>query len=136
VDALAASGLAVHEPYIVHSHYRSDKVEEYTRYLLNLPNRPDAVFCINDYAAMEMMHIMKQNGIRIPQDIAILGFNNENLCRFLEPSLSSIDHPAHEIGAAAAEILMNHIHHPELRSEKRVVKSKLIIRESTLRKAQ
>lgn len=134
VDALRHSGLPVHESLIIHSHYRSDKVEEYTRYLLNLPNRPDAVFAINDYAAIEMMHMFKKEGINVPDDIAVLGFNNENMCKFVEPALSSIDHPAHDIGAAAAEILINHIHHPDLRAERRVVKSQLIVRESTVRK--
>jgi DNA-binding LacI/PurR family transcriptional regulator len=134
VDALVKYNIPVQESLIVHSTYRSDKVEEYTRYLLNLPQLPDAVFAINDYAAIEMMHIMKKSGIRIPEDIAVLGFNNENLCRFVEPSLSSIDHPAHDIGAAAADVLINHIHHPELRAEQRVIKSQLVVRESTLRK--
>jgi DNA-binding LacI/PurR family transcriptional regulator len=131
LDALAKYKIPVQESYIIHSHYRSDKVEEYTRYLINLPQRPDAVFSINDYAAIEMMHIMKKAGLRIPHDIAVLGFNNENVCRFVEPSLSSIDNPAHEIGTAAAEILINQIRHHDLKPEKRIIKSKLIVREST-----
>jgi len=55
------------------------------------------------------------------------------MCRFIEPSLSSIDHPAHEMGAAAAEILINHIRHPELKPENRLIKSKLIVRESSMK---
>jgi DNA-binding LacI/PurR family transcriptional regulator len=131
IDALQKHNLPVKESYILHSHYRSDKVEEYTRYLINLPQRPDAIFAINDYAAIEMMHVMKKSGLSIPRDIAILGFNNENMCRFVDPSLSSIDHPAHDMGAAAAEILINHIRHHDLKPEKRIIKSKLVIREST-----
>lgn len=131
LDALQKHALPVRDAYILHSHYRSDKVEEYTRYLINLPQRPDAVFCINDYAALEMMYIMKKSGLRIPHDIAILGFNNESICRFVDPSLSTIDNPAHEIGVAAAEILINHIRHNELPPEKRIVKSTLIMRDST-----
>lgn len=134
LDALRKHGLPVKDSYILHSHYRSDKVEEYTRYLLNLPQRPDAVFAINDYAAIEMMHVLKKSGLRIPQDIAILGFNNENICRFVEPSLSSIDHPAHDIGISAAEILINQIRHQDMRPEKRIIRSKLVVRESTLLK--
>lgn len=131
LDALRKHDLPIKESYILHSHYRSDKVEEYTHYLINLPQPPDAVFAINDYAAIEMMHVMKKAGLRIPQDIAVIGFNNENMCRFVEPSLSSIDHPAHDMGVAAAEILINHIRHQELRPTKRLIKSKLVIRDST-----
>jgi DNA-binding LacI/PurR family transcriptional regulator len=132
MDAHAKHNRAVQESYIVHTDYRTDKIEEYTRYLINLPQRPDAVFSINDYAAIEMMHIMKKAGLRIPHDIAMLGFNNENICRFVEPSLSSIDNPAHDIGIAAAEILINQIRHHDLKPEKRIIKSKLVARESTL----
>ena len=86
IDALKRNNLPIVESYIVHSLYISNRVEESTRYLINLPQPPDAVFAINDYTAIEMMHIMKKSGIRIPQDIAILGFNNENMCSFVEPS--------------------------------------------------
>lgn len=133
VDVLTKHGLPVQQSYIIHSAYRSEKVEEYTEYLLGLPQPPDGIFAINDYAAIEMIHIMKKRGIRIPQDIAVLGFNNENICRFIDPPLSSIDHPAAEMGAAAAELLINQIHHPEMRPEKRIVKSKLVVRQSSLK---
>lgn len=134
LEALKRNNIPVLESLIIHTHYSSNKIDEYTRYLINLPQRPDAVFAINDYTAIEMMHIMKKSGIRIPEDIAVLGFNNENMGRFVDPPLSSIDHPAHDMGAAAAEILINHIRHPDLKPENRLIKSKLIIRESTLRK--
>ena len=134
VDALKRHNMPVSESYIIHSHYTSNKIEEYARYLINLPQQPDAVFAINDYAAIEMMHIMKKSGLRIPDDIAVLGFNNENMGKFVDPPLSSIDHPAHEMGAAAAEILINHIRPHDLKPENRLIKSKLIIRESTLKK--
>ena len=132
-DALKKHNLPVQESHIIHSHYRSNKVEEFARYLINLPQLPDAVFAINDYAAIEMMHVFKKSGIRIPQDVAILGFNNENMCRFVEPALSSIDHPANDMGAAAAEILINHIRHQDLKPQRRLIKSKLVVRESTMR---
>lgn len=131
IEALKRNNLPVQESYIVHANYTSNKVEEFTRYLINLPQRPDAVFAINDYAAIEMMHLIKKSGLRIPEDIAMLGFNNENMCRFVEPPLSSIDHPAHDMGVAAAEILINHIRHHDLKPENRLIKSKLVIREST-----
>ncbi len=133
--ALKKNNLPVEESLIIHSQYRTNKVEEYARYLINMPQRPDAIFAINDYAAIEMMHVLKKSGLNIPQDIAVLGFNNENMCQFVEPSLSSIDHPAKDMGAAAAEILLNHIRHQDLKPERRLIKSKLVIRESTLNKA-
>lgn len=132
-DALKKHNLPVQESLIIHSQYRTNKVEEFARYLISMPQRPDAIFAINDYAAIEMMHIFKKSGLRIPHDVAVLGFNNENMCQFVEPALSSIDHPAKDMGAAAAEILINHIRHQDLKPEQRIIKSKLVIRESTLK---
>jgi DNA-binding LacI/PurR family transcriptional regulator len=133
IDTLQKHHLPVNDYYILHSHFQSAKVDEYTRYLINLPQRPDAIFAINDFAAIEMMYTIRQTGLRVPEDVAILGFNNENTGKFIEPSLSTIDQPAHQMGTAAAELLINRIHHPDLANEERIVKSKLIIRKSTTR---
>ena len=92
---------------------------------------PDAVFAINDMAAIEMMHVIKKMGLRIPEDIAILGYNNEKIGEFVEPSLSTIDMPAEDMGAAAAEILLLHIHDPARKPEKKLISSRLIVRDST-----
>lgn len=136
LDALGKHHISMRDSYILHAHYGSDTVEEYTRHLLQLPEPPDAVFAINDFAAIEMIYILKKSGLRIPHDVAVLGFNNEKIGQFAEPSLSSIDHPAYEIGATAAELLINHIRHPELKPEKKIVKSKLVVRESTQKDRQ
>jgi DNA-binding LacI/PurR family transcriptional regulator len=134
LDTLARNNYPVNDYYILHSTYRSEMVQEYTRYLINLPQPPDAIFAINDFTAIEMMHAIRHTGLRVPEDIAILGFNNEPVGKFMEPSLSTIDQPAQEMGAAATELLIKHIHHAEFPVESRMVKSKLVVRQSTLLK--
>ncbi len=135
-DALAKHGLSVQESYIIHSHFKGGNVEEYTQHLINLPQRPDGIFAINDYAAIEMMHIIKKNGLQIPKDIAVLGFNNENVGKFIEPSLSTIDLSAYDMGSAAAEILIDQIKDPDHPVQKKLIKSSLIIRESSNRNSK
>jgi len=88
---------------------------------------------INDMAAIEMMHIFKKNGLRIPEDIAVLGFNNEHVGKFVEPSLTTIDLPAFDMGAAAAEVLLDQIKTGNTEIQKKLIKSRLIVRESTHR---
>jgi DNA-binding LacI/PurR family transcriptional regulator len=131
--ALKKHNIKVQESLIIYTTYTVNDVESYTRQLLNLRQKPDAIFAINDMAALEIMHIIKNRGLNIPKDIAVLGFNNENICGFVEPSLSSIDHPAFEMGVAAAEILLKQITTKETIQEKRIIKSRLVIRESTNR---
>lgn len=130
LEALKKNNLPVKESYIIHSNFHTGKVEEYTLQLINLPQRPDAVFAINDYAAIEMMHVFKKNGLRIPEDIAVLGFNNETVCKFVEPSLSSIELSSYDLGTEAAELLLKQMK-GNREPEKKLVKSRLVIREST-----
>jgi DNA-binding LacI/PurR family transcriptional regulator len=130
-DAMDKHGIPVKESNIIHGSFRGANIEEYTRYLINLQPRPDGIFAINDTAAIEMMHVIKKNGLKIPDDIAVLGFNNENICRMVEPSLSSIDHSPIEMGSLAAEMLLRKIETGNLTPEKRLVKGSLVVREST-----
>jgi DNA-binding LacI/PurR family transcriptional regulator len=134
VDALSSNNLPFIESNVIYAPYgHNNNTEAYTRQLLSLPQRPDAIFAINDYMAMEMIHLIRKAGLRVPEDIAILGFNNETICEFMEPRLSSIEHPAHEIGMAAADVLLNHIFYSDYVPEKRVITSKLVVRDSTRR---
>ena len=80
-----------------------------------------------------MMHHIKNKGLSIPKDIAIIGFNNEAIDAYLDPPLSSVDSPAAELGRAAAEMLINHIEDDTLPATCKVIKSKLVIRSSSLR---
>jgi DNA-binding LacI/PurR family transcriptional regulator len=134
LDALKKHDRIVNNNYIIHSDFRGRNIEEYTDQLLQLPERPDAIIAINDYAAAEMMHMIKKKGLRIPDDIAVLGFNNEKICRFLEPPLSSIELSPYDLGASAAEILVSQMKNPDHHVQKKIVKGHLIIRESTQRK--
>jgi DNA-binding LacI/PurR family transcriptional regulator len=133
IDALKKHDITVDENYIVRAHFRGSNVEAYTKQLINLQQKPDAVFAINDYAAVEMIHVFKKHGFRIPQDIAILGFNNDHIGRFTEPSLSTIDLSAYDMGVAAAEILLQQIKEPGYPFQKRLIKSELIVRNSSRR---
>ena len=80
-----------------------------------------------------MMHILKMQGLQIPRDVAVLGFNNEVICDFVEPTLSSIEHPAFDMGAAATRILLKQISSKEITQQKELIKSRLVIRESSRR---
>lgn len=131
-DAVKNNNLELNDDYIIpHGDFRKENIENYTRHLLGILHRPDAIIAINDMAAVEMMYIIKKHGLKIPDDIAVLGFNNESIGKFVEPSLTTIDIPAYEMGIAAAEILIEQIQHKDFQPQKRLMKSNLILREST-----
>jgi len=132
-DAIRDHGLFLDKKLIVFSSFQSDEVKPYTDYLLSLKSPPDGIFAVNDNSAVEMMHYIKQVGLSIPKDIAIIGFNNEVIDSFLDPPLSSVNSPAEQLGRRAAELLFCHIQDEELPATCDVIKSKLVIRESSLK---
>jgi LacI family transcriptional regulator len=107
-------------------------------YILSLKpeERPDAVFCANDLSAVYCMSRLKENGIKIPDDIAFAGFNNDAVSRVIEPKLTTIDYPGYNIGEAAASGLIN-ILKGDLTTKKTttlVLQAPLLVRESSKRK--
>ena len=100
--ALKKNNLDIDEAIIFES--SSMSAEEGTRLaekVLNLKNPPDGIFCANDTAAVSTMQYAKKMGIKIPEDLAIIGFNNDPICEIVDPPLSSVYHPAVAMGEAA-----------------------------------
>ncbi|MFT7034982.1 MAG: LacI family transcriptional regulator [Cyclobacteriaceae bacterium] len=103
--------------------------------LMKLPQLPDAIFVANDIAAIAAMKLLKSKGIRIPEDIAIVGFSNEPIASVMEPSLTTMDQPGFDIGKEASRLLLDQIKNPDhkLNNEKVIIKSTLIVRESSVK---
>jgi LacI family transcriptional regulator len=128
---LANHGLA-HDPALV----RVGKWNEASGYqmahdLLSLPDRPDAIFCASDSLAVGALEALRERGVRVPHDIAIVGFDNRNFAKFQRPPLTTVALPLVEMGTKAGELLINAIHDgnpqpPELLE----VECQLVVRQS------
>ncbi len=104
--------------------------------ILQMNPLPDGAFITNDFSAAICMQTLKEKGIRIPEDIAIVGFNNDAISKIIEPQLTTIHYPGKDMGEIAARNLINHlkgISNIKL-TNTIVIKSELIIRKSSLRK--
>ncbi len=132
-DALKQNNISFNPAWLLFPDFRCNSIEAFTNELLRQKDFPDAIFAINDMAAIEIMHVLKRSGLRIPNDVAVMGFNNEKVGEFMEPSLSSIDLPAQEMGETAAEMLIHHIKDPGCKPERRLIPSTLVVRSSTMR---
>jgi LacI family transcriptional regulator len=97
--------------------------------------RPDAVFCANDMSAVYCMSRLKENGIKIPEDIAFAGFNNDAVSRVIEPKLTTIDYPGYNVGEAAASGLINILKGDvtSMKTTKLVLQASLLVRDSSNR---
>jgi DNA-binding LacI/PurR family transcriptional regulator len=101
--------------------------------LLNLKPLPDAIFAVNDPVATGAFVMIKEHGMKIPDDIALAGFSNTYMTSLLDPPLTTVEQPSYEIGKTAAQLLMEQINsNNEKFSPKFVVlKTHLIVRGST-----
>lgn len=118
--------------YIQYANFTREDGSHKTSVLLALNDRPDAIIAFSDQMAIAAMLTIKKAGLRIPDDIAIMGFNNEPGDQLMEPTLTSIDQPAYEMGQKAAEMLLARIQGSDI-CEVVVLQSQLIARKSTLK---
>lgn len=100
--------------------------------LLSLPKPPTAVFARNDFTAIGAMSAIKEAGLRIPEDIAIVGFDDISLAVRTSPPLTTVRQPMRLEGQLAAEMLLERIEGREKYSRReRILNCELIVREST-----
>jgi LacI family transcriptional regulator, galactose operon repressor len=100
--------------------------------LLQMESRPTAIFAANDSMAIGVLSALREAGVRVPEEIAVAGFDDILLARYMDPPLSSVHVPICELGERAVELLLNGISHKNGHTRKRErVSTKLVIRRST-----
>lgn len=105
--------------------------ERFANQIVSMKNRPDAIFFTGDYPAKACYKVFKDNNIRIPQDIAVVGFGNDPFNTMLSPQLSSVDQYNYRIGMIAAKTLLEILNGQPAQSI--VITPQLIERESSLK---
>ena len=98
---------------------------------LKLPNRPDAIFAISDMAAAAFIKAAKRINLNVPNDLAVIGFDNSEICMLCDPAISSVSQPRYKMGKAAAKIVIDLINGKNIANHKIIFETELIIREST-----
>ncbi|HEY9047497.1 MAG TPA: LacI family DNA-binding transcriptional regulator [Ohtaekwangia sp.] len=133
-DAIRNYNLELDEELIMHCRDFHNDPTEAARTLLNRPNRPDAIFCMNDPVAILAMQVLKEKGIAIPNEVSLVGFTNEPVSQFIEPSLTTIAQPAYLMGQSAAKLFIEQMDNKEdFKPITKVLPTELIIRNSTKR---
>jgi LacI family transcriptional regulator len=135
-QALAEHDLPFREEYIIINNLSLEAGTEAAGIIRQMNPMPDGIFVANDTCAVGCMVPLKQAGIRIPEDIAIVGFNNDPVSKVVEPNLSTINYPGYEMGEVAARNLINHLNgSAPINSTNRIIlRSDLNIRASSKRK--
>lgn len=130
-NALIQNNLPFKSKYLIYSSFDKNSILSEARNLLYTPIYPDGIIAFSDQIAIQIMIAAKERGIKIPQELAIIGFNNEPITELLEPSLTSVDQPAYKMGEKAAKYLIQEFKEPSLLFEKKILNSFLVVRNST-----
>ncbi|HMI64084.1 MAG TPA: LacI family DNA-binding transcriptional regulator [Puia sp.] len=135
-QALADQHIAWREDYIIVGNLSQEAGAEAAARIREMKPLPDAVFVANDNCAVGCMVALKQMGIRIPEDIAFVGFNNDPVSTVVEPNLTTINYPGYEMGQVAARNLIDHLNGSSgiYSTNTIILRSELILRDSSVSK--
>lgn len=135
-DALYDNDISLNEDYLFITDLSEQSGVQAAENILKMNPIPDGAFITNDFTAAVCMQTFKGHGIRVPEDIAVVGFNNDAIGKYIDPTLTTVDYPGIDIGEIAARNLVSHlkglsnIHY----TDTIVIRSNLIVRKSSLRK--
>jgi len=127
-DALEKAGLSIDEKLIAAGDYTTETGAECARELLSLDRRPTAIFASNDQAAMGVFQVAQEFGLRIPQDLSVIGFDNIMESKYMK--LTTVDQFISEMGFVATQILIKLINGESLTEQTYQMKTRLVIRNS------
>lgn len=100
-------------------------------HILQLKNRPDAMFACSDVFGIAIVNAAKKLGLRVPEDLSVVGFDNIDVSLMSDPPLTTIDQPKFQLGYQAGELLINKIKSPDTIDKQIILNTELIIRGST-----
>lgn len=134
-QAIIDNGLTFDESLVIETISKVAEGRKTTKLLLDMANPPDAIFSSSDFTALGAIEEIKEHGLRIPEDISVVGFSNETFTRFMELSITSVDQSPIEMGRITAQVFLDEVADvKKLKEDKQIVLTpELIIRKSSLK---
>ena len=134
-QALIDNGLEFNPKMVIETGLSPEDGITVAEEILKMKELPDGIFAANDQCAIACMQVLKRSGLRIPEDIAFAGFNNDPLTCIIEPNLTTINYKGYEMGQISAKLLIKRLlfKYDKLESNDILMDHELIIRESSLR---
>jgi len=107
IHELEALNLKKNDNLIVYGNFDKDTAFKASEILFTGDQRPDAVFCCDDYMALGLMERIKLMGLKVPDDIAVIGFDDIDIAAYVKPALTTIRQPLLDLGKTSAQILLD-----------------------------
>jgi len=130
-DALTAAGIPIDDDLIQCGDYTSETAQICTQNMLKMENPPTAIFAANDMSATGVYQAIQGAGLRIPDDISVVGFDNLPDVIFLDPPLTTVNQNVAEMGRIAVEMIVKLIGGEPLENNLHKIHTQLVIRDST-----
>ncbi len=136
IQAIEEYDLQIPENFIIDDVLSQEKATEAARELMSVSHPPDAFFTTSDHQSLGVWHVARDLGIKVPENLGIFGFANEEFTPIIEPSLSSVDQRSKALGKQAAQIYFDFLLHKgsgatDLKEE--IIQSEILIRESSMK---
>lgn len=129
--ALSATDIPVHEDLIVVGGSSLREAEASAAALLDREDKPSAIFGSNDVLAIGVVKAAKARGIRVPEELSVIGFDDTPLCSIISPNLSSVSMPVRELGQYVTDMIIRKIEHTDAAKQRIRMLPSLASREST-----
>ena len=133
-DGIRRHNLRCDDDYIMDVGYLEENTKQDVEdYLKSKKKLPTAFLADNDLLACRAVQVFKIKGLRIPEDISVMGFDNRPICSFTEPKVSTIQLPGDQMGQMAVELLIKRMQHPNSRPVKYKISPEIVVNESVAR---
>jgi DNA-binding LacI/PurR family transcriptional regulator len=129
-DELAAHGLEVDPALIQPGDWEFEGGYKATGNLLSLAELPTAIFAANDLMALGAIYAIQDAGLNVPEDVAVVGYDNRDIAKIFRPRITTISLPVYEMGQAAAELLLKQITEAQAEVDEIKIKGQLFVRET------
>lgn len=135
-EALRRYNIEVDEKLIIDSNLKLEDGRQHGLDIVRWTELPDAIFSSSDYSAMGAMEVLKEHRIKVPEEVAIVGFSNEPFTSFVEPALTTVEQHSRKMGEFAAQLFLDQMQGKDVSITRRktVLVPELIIRASSLKK--
>ncbi|HMR18218.1 MAG TPA: LacI family DNA-binding transcriptional regulator [Sphingobacterium sp.] len=135
INAVENAGYTIPKNRIKYCNFQRERVLSEAMGLLNSDNPPDAFFCVHDRAAIELLKLFGQKGIKVPEEVGVAGFGNEPMSSYIMPGLTTVAQDPFRQGELATEIILQEIlSEIPMQVQEQIMHPRLIVRKSTLRK--
>lgn len=129
--ALRDAELPFQDEYLQIGNYRYASGIQATEFFLSLQERPTAILAMSDEMAIGAIHACQDNGLSIPNDVEIIGFDNTRICSMVRPTLTSVVQPMYDIGAVSMRLLTKYMNNEKIEEHRVILPHRLEERQST-----